>query len=250
MSTVSGPRLFARYAYAPNALGYCGPPDASAMAGGTDAEIRALACRFTGVWPYLRVLSAMTGITDPLDPRLVESYWLGGGIGADVDRADFLSKLLTMIGPIAGGYWQHLTADLSEEAAADHSFHVFGIYPWTRLLGRGPDELPLRILDNCRITPARVCAASGATLTVHARVLRWDGEHLFLSEETPRTIELSSPADESDAGIAVGDHIALHWDHVCGRLDTDRVERLDTATTRQLTATNHRLTARPARPVR
>ena len=28
---VSGPALFARYAYAPNALGYCGPNDPSAL---------------------------------------------------------------------------------------------------------------------------------------------------------------------------------------------------------------------------
>ncbi|WP_245718447.1 DUF6390 family protein [Nocardia miyunensis] len=238
---MSGPRLFARYAYAPNALGYCGPPDAAAMARGTDAEIRALARQFSGVWPYLRVLARMTGIDDPLDARLVESYWLGGGIGSDVDPAAFLSNLLTLIGPIAGGYWQHLGADLSDEVAADHSFHVFGIYPWTRLLGRGPDELPLRILDNCRITPALVRARDGATLTVQARRLRWDGDRLFLSEEVPRTVEVTAPADESAADIAVGDHIALHWDHVCGRLDIDQVDRLTTTTQRQLTATNRRL---------
>ena len=241
MTVLSGPQLFARYAYAPNALGYCGPPDAAAMVGGTDAEIRALAHRFSGVWPYLRVLSRMTGIADPLDPRLVESYWLGGGVGADVDPAAFLSNLLTLIGPIAGGYWQHLSADLSNEAAADHSFHVFGIYPWTRLLGRGPDELPLRILDNCRITPARVCERNGSTLTVRARRLRWDGGQLFLSEEIPRTIEMTTPAAESVSGIAIGDHIALHWDHPCGRLDTGQVERLSATTDRQLSATNHRL---------
>ncbi|WP_067887695.1 DUF6390 family protein [Nocardia vaccinii] len=241
MTAVSGPQLFARYAYAPNALGYCGPPDAAAMAGGTDAEIRSLARRFSGVWPYLRVLSKMTGITDPLDSRLVESYWLGGGVGANVDRAEFLSNLLALIGPIAGGYWQHLTADLSEEAAADHGFHVFGIYPWTRLLGRGPDELPLRILDNCRITPARVCERDGSALVVLARRLCWDGEQLFLSEEIPRVVEITGPADESVADIGIGHDIALHWDHVCGRLDSDHVEHLATATERRLTATNHRL---------
>ncbi len=68
---------------------------------------------FSGVWPYLRVLAAMTGIADPLDYRLVESYWLGGGIRADLDQGEFTRELLGIIGPRAGGYWSHLTADLA-----------------------------------------------------------------------------------------------------------------------------------------
>ncbi len=79
---IRGPEMFARYAYAPNQLGYCGPPDLDALTGGSVERIRAAARRFSGAWPYLRVLSALTGISDPLDYRLVESYWLGGGVGA------------------------------------------------------------------------------------------------------------------------------------------------------------------------
>ena len=44
----------------------------------------------------------MTGITDPLDYRLVESYWLGGGVGADLDPGEFFDALLAIIGPQAG----------------------------------------------------------------------------------------------------------------------------------------------------
>ena len=67
-----GAEMFARYAYAPNALGYCGPPLGATLRDGSVDEVRRAATRFSGAWPYLRVLSRLTGIADPLDYRLVE----------------------------------------------------------------------------------------------------------------------------------------------------------------------------------
>ena len=74
-----GERLFARYAYAPNHLGYCGPADSAALAelastGQTDADVRSIASRFSGAWPYLCVLAELAGIADPLDERVVRAY--------------------------------------------------------------------------------------------------------------------------------------------------------------------------------
>ena len=83
--TSRGAEMFARYAYAPNALGYCGPPLGATLRDGSVDDVRRAATQFSGAWPYLRVLAKMTGISDPLDYRLVESYWLGGGIGAELD---------------------------------------------------------------------------------------------------------------------------------------------------------------------
>src|ERR1700721_2627172 len=90
----AGAEMFARYAYAPNALGYCGPPLGATLRAGSVDDVGAPATKFSGAWPYLRVLSALTGVADPLDYRLVESYWLGGGIGAGIDRQDFFHGLL------------------------------------------------------------------------------------------------------------------------------------------------------------
>jgi hypothetical protein len=67
-----GTEFFARYAYAPNHLGYCGPPEAEVLRSGAEDEVRAAAKRFSGAWPYLQVLSRMTGIVDPIDHRIVE----------------------------------------------------------------------------------------------------------------------------------------------------------------------------------
>jgi len=220
----SGAALFARYADAPNALGYCGPPEGI---GTTEAEIRASARRFSGVWPYLQVLARLTGTADPLDPRLVEAYWLGRDLG--VHRETFGRELLAVLGPKAGAYWTHLTADLLAEAAPDHGFHVFGVYPWSRLLGAGPQ--PLHVLDSCRIRWGTVVGLD--PLTVSSPRLTWDGAALGLGVPT------DGPVDGD--GVALGQTVAVHWDRLVDHLTSDQAEVLAGSTMARLSTTNARL---------
>ncbi|MFJ4655134.1 DUF6390 family protein [Nocardia sp. NPDC088792] len=236
----AGPRMFARYAYAPNALGYCGPPDATALQRGSPAEIRAAARRFTGAWPYLRVMSAMTGIADPLDPRLVESYWHGGGIGATLDPTAFTRELLAILGPAAGNYWTHLSIELAAEAAPNHCFHVFGIYPWSRLLGSRASVTALQILDSCRITAALVITRDGPDLLLRSRRLAWDGARLTLSPPEDRHLAIGSD-DCPAADPQPGDVIALHWDQPVATLTPPQVVDLTASTSHQIEVTNQRL---------
>jgi hypothetical protein len=220
----SGAALFARYADAPNALGYCGPPEGI---GTTEAEIRASARRFSGVWPYLQVLARLTGTDDPLDPRLVEAYWLGRDLGVDPD--EFGRALLAGLGPRAGAYWTHLTPELLVEAAPDHGFHVFGVYPWSRLLTAGPQ--PLFVLDSCRIRWGTVVGLD--PLTVSSPRLTWEGR-LGLAEPTDGKVD--------GDGVAVGDVVAVHWDRLVDVLTPDQVQVLATSTRARLDATNARVT--------
>jgi hypothetical protein len=236
-----GAEMFARYAYAPNALGYCGPPLGATLRDGAVGDVRAAATKFSGAWPYLQVLSRMTGIGDPLDYRLVESYWLGGGVGADLDPAAFVDELLAIIGPQAGRYWSHLGPDLVCEAAANHCFHVFAVYPWSRLLGRGLDEHPLRVLDNCRITWGTVVSRDGDDVEVLCRELVFDGGALELSEPAGRRLQVWANGYSAVPDAAAGDDVAVHWERLCGRLAPEQIQALADATARQLTATNQRL---------
>ena len=73
-----GPLLFVRYAYPPNALGYCGPDDFAAFreyaaAGVVDQGLVQLAQAFSGAWPYLELISAGCDIADPLDQLVVQA---------------------------------------------------------------------------------------------------------------------------------------------------------------------------------
>jgi hypothetical protein len=227
-SSSAGVECFARYADAPNALGYCGPPEGI---GTTEAEVRASARRFSGVWPYLQVLARLTGTPDPLDARLVEAYWLGRDLG--VDREEFGRELLAVLGPRAGAYWTHLTADLLTEAAPDHGFHVFGVYPWSRLLAAGPQ--PLFVLDSCRIRWGTVVGLD--PLTVSSPRLTWDGAALGLGDPA------EGPVDGD--GLALGQTVAVHWDCLVDVLTPDQAEVLAASTAERLRLTNARLGALP-----
>ncbi len=233
--------MFARYAYAPNALGYCGPPLAATLRDGSAEGVRVAARKFSGAWPYLQVLSKMTGIPDPLDHRLVESYWVGGGVGADLNPDDFVDELLAIIGPQARRYWSHLSPELAGEAAANHCFHVFGVYPWSRLLGRGLEEHPLSVLDNCRITTGTVLSREGDDVQVLCQKLVWDGHELTLCDPSVRRLDVWADGYSAVPDVAAGNAVAMHWGRVCGRLRPEQVQALSDATARQLWVTNQRL---------
>ncbi|WP_280491560.1 DUF6390 family protein [Nocardia asiatica] len=210
---------------------------------GSDELGGAGARRSTGAWPYLRVMARMTGIADPLDRRLVESYWLGGGVGADLDPREFTAELLDLLGPVAGGYWTHLTPRLAEEAAANHCFHVFGVYPWSRLLRHG-NAHPLHVLDSCRISWGTVLDRTGGEVAVRSRALDWDGERLALSTETVRRVPIRVDGYAAVPDVAAGEQVAVHWGRLCGRLDDSQANALTAGTMRQLEVTNRRLAAR------
>lgn len=226
----AGVELFVRYALAPNALGFCGPPTGL---GSSEREVRAAATRFSGAWPYLQVLARLTGTDDPLDARLVEAYWLGRDIG--VDGARFGKELLEIIGPRAGHYWSHLTPELLAEASGDHGFHVFGVYPWSRLLASGMDH-PRHVLDSCRIRWGTVIAV-GDEVRVESRRLTWDGTALGLGDPAAERIA----ADHALVDVEVGDTVALHWEWLCDRLTADQTADLERSTRHQLAATTRRL---------
>lgn len=222
--------MFARYARAPNALGYCGP---AAGLGATEPQVRAAARRFSGAWPYLHVLARLTGTADPLEHRLVEGYWLGRDLG--VDRRAFGEALLAAIGPQAGAHWAHLTPQLLPDAAPDHAFHVFAIYPWSRLLTHGAPAA-LGVLDGCRIRSGIVLSRTRDTAVVTSRHLSWDGTVLGLAEPVVEEITVAPGLDPEP-----GEQVALHWDTVCDRLLPAQVTELERSTAGQFAATNRRL---------
>ena len=274
----AGQRLFARYAYAPNHLGYCGPGDSVALAelastGQTTGDVASIASRFSGAWPYLCVLAELTGIADPLDEDLVRAYWTGSPLLAEVDRPSFWRNLLDRIAAAgAGRYWAHLTPALLAEAMPTHGFHVFGVYPWTRLLPATPapassappappaldtPSVPvapasagpaLGVLDSCRIRWGRVISVEGDRAIVRGRHLAWDGRELRLDEETEDSVRLVEAGRAFVTDVAPGDWLAIHWDLACDRLAVDEVSQLRRWTDWQLAATNVRLAREAARP--
>ncbi len=247
MADAAGGRLFAQYAYAPNHLGYCGPADAAALfelaaTGHTDSDLAAIASRFTGAWPYLTVLAELTGIGDPLDARLVRAYWTGSALLDGVDRARFGRMLLDRIAKSgARQYWAHLTTALLPEAAPTHGFHVFGVYPWTRLLTTDAPGPALDVLDNCRIRWGRVLALHNDHVVIRTRRLTWDGHVLRLGEDSEEEVRLRADRGSFVSDVQTGDWLAVHWNWACDRLAADELWQLRALTDWQLDVTNARL---------
>jgi hypothetical protein len=170
----------------------------------------------------------------------MRAYWTGGPLLDEIDRVDFGRKLLELIGAQAGHYWQHLSADLLPEAAPTHAFHVFGVYPWTRLLAQLP-EPALHVLDNCRIRWGRVVDVDGEHVVVQSRRLTWDGCIIGLAAPAAERVRLKVDGHSFVPGASAGDVLALHWDSVCERLDAVQLEYLRRGTAAQLRLTNARL---------
>lgn len=247
----SGALRFARYAYPPNELGYCGP-DASRQlleqvaAGADDGDLRRLAQGFEGAWPYLRLIATANGIADPLEDRVVEAYWIGNELLTRVPPQLMGSSLENRFRGRAGRSWSRLSAPVSAGALPHHSFHVFGVYPWLGLLREGHVDAPLRVLDRCRVRWGEVLSTAEGLAVVRFRPLTWDGHCLGLGHPSLEQARVSIGALGLAGPIVPGDWVALHWDWVCERLDRRRLTALRAHTLYQLHIVNGMSVPAPA----
>jgi hypothetical protein len=238
-----GALRFARYAYPPNELGYCGP-DASAQllehvaAGAVDRDLRRLLRGFEGAWPYLELIAAANGIKDPLDDGVVEAYWIGNELLDRVGPRLMGASLEDRFRRRAGRTWSELAAPVVEGAVPHHSFHVFGVYPWLGLLREGRLDEPLRVLDRCRIRWGQVCSIVGGEAVVRSRPLTWDGRRLALGEPVEERVLAGVGSRGLASGLRPGVWCALHWDWICEELDSRSLARLQRYTLRQLGVVN------------
>jgi hypothetical protein len=230
---------FARYALAPNRLGYCGPSDdtglfehavdlsvgrtRAAVSGaadplGTARELRVLAQGFEGAWPYLELIAGANGIADPLDDQVVAAYWLGG-------------PLLRAVGPLAAGnhvearfrsragrWWAEVAAALEPGVVVNHAFHVMVVGPWVGMLRAGRSDAPLEVIDRCRIRRGKVLELHGdEAVVVTDRMSFTSGVLAATGRGSPTTewVRLGEGGRHPCGPVRVGDVVAIHWDWVC-----------------------------------
>ena len=248
-STGSGAAMFARYAYPPNELGYCGPGDgqdllefahAATDLGDpvTDLDMARRARAFDGAWPYLEYLATVAGTDSIMDRRVVEAYWVGNDLLRRGDAATFAGAVRTAFASQLGADWPALAPDVTPHPLPHHSFHVFTIYPWIGVLRRTGANAALEVLDRCRIRWGRVDAVDGDRVHVQCQPLTWDGALLRLGAPRPEQARLASDGRSLATAVRSGDWVSLHWDWVCDELDDAQLAALIDATDRQLAITN------------
>ncbi len=229
--SVPGTLLFARYAYPPNQLGYCGPDGAGALLrGDAPDEIARRARRFEGAWSYLEFIARAAGVADPLDEAVVEAYWVGNELLDRVPSPDLVAFLRDRFAGQTGGTW----AGAAGRALAHHSFHVFEVYPWSTVLRKTGTPAAVSVLDRCRIRTGAVVAVRGEIATVRSRPLVWRDGVLAHGAERDDAVSWAVDGRSLLPGLDPGDRVALHWDWVCDVITGEQADRLNACEHRQL----------------
>jgi hypothetical protein len=242
-----GPIRFARYAFGPNHLGYCGPDAAGelfrqATVGREETKLRELATQFEGAYPYLRLIADANGVPDPLDPAVVEAYWLGGRLVHGVPIRSLgrsLDERFRRRSRADG--WRWLSTKPGAGAVPSHAFHVMDVFPRVGMLRTGEIDRVLQVMDSCRIRWGRVLERDGDALVVSAVPLEQVDGRLRLA--APRIERIRGWSDGAGfiEDAAPGDVVAIHWDWACERLDSDRLATLRATTAQELELANKTL---------
>jgi hypothetical protein len=234
----SGALEFARFAAPPNLLGYCGGDDRAGLVdrlhdGVADPDLVTLCRSFEGAWPYLELISASSGIADPLDRRVVEAYWIGNRLLDAVSPTGFSADLETRFrSRTARTEWPWLAAKPARGARPHHSFHVLEVMPRIGMLRAGQIAGILPAMEQCLIRPGRVVAAGEDALTVRVAPLLMRSGKLSFGSPVEQQLELNAD------GLRTGDVIAVHWNRSCGRLSADQDRRLRCVTAEALRRAN------------
>jgi hypothetical protein len=213
--SVDGMRLFARFAFMPNHLGYCGADVnreilAYLKAEAADNGLRSHLRTFTGAYPYLQLIAESNGILDPFDARVVEAYWIGNDLLERVDWSLYARHLHERFrGRVKPAALDLLVRKPPAGARAHHAFHVFDV-SFRAGLPHGDAAL-----DLCRIGWGTITAVEpGAFVVTHRPLVIRDGRLAF-GEPQPERV-LRALGDEAPLAEAVlGDVLAFHWRWAC-----------------------------------
>jgi hypothetical protein len=239
-----GPVRFARFAFAPNERGLCGPEAGGSLFehardGVVDGELRELAAGFEAAWPWLTLLAQATGHRDPLDRDVVDAYWIGARAGGTVPAGRMDDHLRQQFAPrlrrrsAAVRQLGRLPAD---ELPVHHSSHVLRVMP---LIGLARTGLPADLVDvmsRCLVRPGRVVATEPDGLTVMARGLETRAGGLTLGP--PRIERVASRIGGRGFvdDVVPGDLVAVHWGWAADRLTETEAVTLLGVTRRNLAA--------------
>ena len=240
-SLLDGAQLFARYAFMPNRLAYCGGDDNRAlfdycMAGVTDPGLHGLLKKFAGAMPYLRLIARCNGIADPFDRRVVEAYWLGNQLLEGVEaRALYDSLRARFARQLKADQLDLVLGKAPAGAHPHHSFHVLEVCP------RNGWPQACSFMDNCRISWGLVIGLNGATLTTEVKPLVLTGNNLALGNPERRHITRQIDGRGFADTVQPGDWISIHWGWACQVLSRQQVANLERWTQHHLAIANQTL---------
>jgi hypothetical protein len=229
--SAKGNLLFAKYAYSPNKLGYCGPARSGAIfdycvANQSDQNLIKLLKSFEGAYPYLKLIAHANNIDDPFDERVVEAYWIGNDLLYNVPNLDFYNSLRNRFSKkIKKKSMKWILTKPTFGAKPNHSFHVLDIYTKTGIIRSGVKIGILETINNCLIMWGKVKKVKNGKLKTENLIVEYNpieinnGKLIFTN---PKIKTVLSPF----INPKIGDTISFHWNNACEILTMHQMENL------------------------
>lgn len=232
-----------RYAFGPNRLHYCGPDANKEMlaymqAGVVDPGLSAMLKGFRTMYPYLRLIANANGITDPMDDRVVEAYWIGNALLDAVGKRNLHAHLIDGV-PVKKRVGIRDFTKIEDAIAAGalphHSFHVLSVW---RRTGHNDIAHTIESLDACRISWGPVVAVDGPDITVEREPLIEVAGRLMFGRPERVIVRRQLDAREDIERIIPGQIVTMHWGVPCEVVSPAQRDRLRRCTERHVALVN------------
>lgn len=237
----SGLKLAIKYSLPPCRLGFCGPARKlrqeilyDFVVGKEDDEsaVRKILSSFEAMYPYLRLIAAKNGISDPLDERVVRALWVGSSLLEKVTKEDLRELILNdFVKPalLSPAEAEERAARVRDGMVPHHSFHVFVLGSIT-----GRVDLGGALRELCRIGWGQVGETGDGKVTVRYHPLAL-GKKLARGGEKTKEWDWDS---QIVPGVSRGDWVSFHWGRICDVLSEEDVSDLERYTLRNISALN------------
>jgi hypothetical protein len=238
---LTGALTCARYAFAPNLYHYCGPDTHGDLQGYlkeemSDPGLVEHLTKFETLYPYLQSIAHANGLADPLDPRVVESYWVGHPFLEKVTPQQVylaLTEAQKLPKRLPQKEFDSLLPKIGQHPRLHHSFHVFNVFTQT---GHATLKHTVETMNECRIGWGQIINIFKLTLSTQKLIYK-DSELKFI----PTTREVIVPSESLLKSLKVGDWVSFHWGFVCDKLSLIQVKRLEKYTLYHLKLANETL---------
>ena len=228
----SGMILAARYAFSPNKLQYCGGNNNSNLfeyvsENTQDQGLKDILSEFQTMYPYLKLIADSNKISDPLDSRVSEAYWIGNDLLQNISMNKFYNYLIDrqeLKKKFKMRVAEKVIGKIPIGAKPHHSFHVLNIPKRT---GYYPVEHTLETINECLILPAQVLKIKSGKLEVKFRPLIWKNNKFVFGDLANKNIYFEFNNKKFVKNIKIGDFVSIHWSWVCDKLSDLQVYNLN-----------------------